>query len=159
MSPTAHTMGSPAGASKGSRMSSSPPIHVVGAVIIRDGLVFAARRSPERSAGGLWEFPGGKVEPGEQPTGALHRELAEELGIEVQVGDLASRHTTPVGSALIDLACYWTELLSDAPMASTDHDQMGWFAPEELAALDWSPADAPIIQEAFLNDVPQHLGN
>lgn len=140
-------------------MSSQPPIHVVGAVIVRDGLVFAARRNPERSAGSLWEFPGGKVEPGEKPTEALHRELAEELGVEVHVGGLASRHTTPVGSAVIDLACYWTELLSDAPKTSTDHDQMGWFTPEELAELDWSPADVPIIRDAFLDGAPQHLGN
>lgn len=139
-------------------MSSQPPIHVVGAVIVRDGLVFAARRSPERSAGGLWEFPGGKVEPGEQPTGALHRELAEELGVEVRVGDLTSRHTTPVGSALIDLACYWAELLTDAPTASTDHDQMGWFTPEKLSELDLSPADVPIIRDAFFKAAPQHLG-
>lgn len=140
-------------------MSSQPPIHVVGAVIVRDGLVFAARRSPERSAGGLWEFPGGKVEPGEQPTRALHRELTEELGIEVRLGDLASRHTTSVGPALIDLACYWAELLSDAPTTSTDHDQLGWFAPEELASLDWSPADVPIIRDAFPHSAPQHLRN
>ncbi|MGP5683742.1 NUDIX domain-containing protein, partial [Brachybacterium alimentarium] len=58
-------------------MSSQPSIQVVGAIIVSGGLVFAARRSPERSAGGLWEFPGGKVEPGEHPTGALHRELTE----------------------------------------------------------------------------------
>lgn len=140
-------------------MSSQPAIHVVGAVIVHDGLVFAARRSPERSAGSLWEFPGGKVEPGERPTDALHRELAEELGVEVHVRDLASRHTTPVGSAVIDLACYWTELLSDAPTTSTDHDQMGWFTPEELAELNWSPADVPIIRDAFLDRTPQHLGN
>lgn len=139
-------------------MSSQPPIHVVGAVIVRHGLVFAARRSPERSAGSLWEFPGGKVEPGEKPTEALHRELAEELDVEVHVGDPASRHTTPVGPALIDLASYWTELLSDAPTTSTDHDQMGWFTPEELSELDWSPADVPIIRDAFLNGAPQHLG-
>lgn len=133
-------------------MSSQPPIHVVGAIIVRNGLVFAARRSPERSAGGLWEFPGGKVEPGEQPTGALHRELVEELGVQVQVGELASRHTTAVGSALIDLACYWAELQSVTPTASTDHDQMGWFAPQELATLEWSPADVPIIGDVFLGE-------
>lgn len=140
-------------------MPSQPSIHVVGAIIVRDDLVFAARRRPERSAGGLWEFPGGKVEPDEAPEAALRRELREELGVEVRVGDLASRHTTPVGSALIDLACYWTELESDAPAASTDHDEMGWFAPDTLPALEWSPADVPIIRDAFVDDVPQRLGN
>ncbi|WP_152354028.1 NUDIX domain-containing protein [Brachybacterium subflavum] len=66
-------------------------IAVVGAIIVRDGLVFAARRSPERSAGGLWEFPGGKVEPGETPQEALVRELREELGVRVEVGARAAR--------------------------------------------------------------------
>jgi 8-oxo-dGTP diphosphatase len=135
------------------------PIQVVGAVIVREGLVFAARRSPERSAAGLWEFPGGKVEHAEQPTEALTRELSEELGIEVRIGELASRHTTPVGPALIDLACYWAELLSPAPTASTDHDLMGWFAPNELSSLPWSPADVPIIRDAFLGGASVNAGS
>jgi 8-oxo-dGTP diphosphatase len=140
-------------------MPSQQPIHVVGAIIVRDDLVFAARRSPERSAGGLWEFPGGKVETGEDPTDALRRELGEELGIEVRVGNLLSRYTTPVGSVLIDLACYWAELLSDAPTASTDHDQMGWFTLEGLTELGWSPADVPVIQDIGLHVAPEKLGN
>lgn len=126
---------------------SQQSILVVGAIMIRDGLVFAARRCPERSAGGLWEFPGGKVEPGEQPEAALRRELTEELGIDVTVGELVSRHSTQMGSVLIDLACYRVLVASDAPRASTDHDQMGWFPPEKLAELRWSPADVPIIQD------------
>lgn len=130
-------------------MPSSQPVHVVGALIMRDGLLFAARRSVERSAGGLWEFPGGKVEDGERPEDALQRELSEELDIDVRVGALASRHITPVDSALIDLACYWAELISPAPISSTDHDLMGWFAPDDLRGLGWSPADVPIINEAF----------
>ena len=132
-------------------MTVQSPIPVVGAIIMRDGLVFAARRSPERSAGGLWEFPGGKVELGEDERDALRRELVEELGVEVRIGDLAARHTTTVGTALIDLACYWAELSSDAPAASTDHDLMAWFAPAELASLGWSPADVPIVEDAFPN--------
>ena len=57
----------------------SPVIRVVGAIIERDGAVFAARRNAERSAGGLWEFPGGKIEAGETAEDALRRELQEEL--------------------------------------------------------------------------------
>ncbi len=140
-------------------MPPQPSIQVVGAIIVRDDLVFAARRSPGRSAGGLWEFPGGKVEPDEVPEAALRRELREELGIEVRVGGLASRHTTAVGSALIDLACYWTELDSAAPGVSTDHDAMGWFAPDELGTLEWSPADVPIIRDTLADNGPQRLGN
>jgi 8-oxo-dGTP diphosphatase len=128
---------------------SSSPVRVVGAIIVRNDLVFAARRNPERGAGGMWEFPGGKIEPGETPEQALRRELIEELSIDAAVGELASRHTTPVGSARVDLACYWAELASDPPVTSTDHDQFGWFTPEQLHQLGWSPADVPIVRDAF----------
>ncbi|MFE5774510.1 (deoxy)nucleoside triphosphate pyrophosphohydrolase [Brachybacterium sp. NPDC056505] len=124
-------------------------IAVVGAIIVRDGLVFAARRSPERSAGGLWEFPGGKVEPGETPQEALVRELREELGVRVEVGARAARCTTAVGTALIDLDCYWATLTRDTPTHSTDHDALAWIAPTDLLGRQWSPADVPIIEEAF----------
>lgn len=130
-------------------MTSSSPTTVVGAIITKDDKVFAARRNPERSAGGLWEFPGGKIEPDEDPEAALRRELNEELGIVVSVGKLASRHTTSVGTALIDLACYWTQLSGTAPDSSTDHDDMDWFTPQQLHSLQWSPADVPIVQDAF----------
>lgn len=128
-------------------------IAVVGAIIVHDGLVFAARRSPERSAGGLWEFPGGKVEPGETPQEALVRELREELGVRVEVGHRAARCTTPVGNALIDLDCYWAALVSDAPSHSTDHDTLAWIAPTDLLRREWSPADVPIIEEAFSRSI------
>lgn len=127
----------------------SSPTKVVGAIIERDGMIFAARRNPERSAGGLWEFPGGKIENHETSESALRRELGEELDITVSVGKLASRHTTPVGAALIDLACYWTQLGGAAPASSTDHDNLGWFTPEQLHTLEWSPADVPIVRDAF----------
>jgi 8-oxo-dGTP diphosphatase len=119
---------------------------VVGAIIEKGSKVFAARRNPERSAGGLWEFPGGKIEPGETPEGALKRELREELGIEVDVHGLASRHTTPLGNKLIDLACYFATLSSEAPVASTDHDEFDWVDRKDLRMLKWSPADVPFIE-------------
>jgi 8-oxo-dGTP diphosphatase len=120
-------------------------VHVVGAVIVRDGLVFAARRSAGRSAGGLWEFPGGKVEPGEDPEEALLRELREELAVDVTVGELVTRAETRVGRHLVDLACYWVRLLGAEPRTSTDHQALAWLAPEDLDGLDWSPADVPVV--------------
>ncbi|MFC7456054.1 (deoxy)nucleoside triphosphate pyrophosphohydrolase [Brachybacterium sp. GCM10030267] len=108
--------------------------------------IFAARRNPDRSAGGLWEFPGGKISPGESPTDALRRELHEELAITVSVGELAGRATTQVGHAMIDLACYWASLDGPEPATSTDHDAMGWFAIPDLLGLTWSPADVPVLR-------------
>lgn len=122
-------------------------ILVVGALISRNSLALIARRLPHRSAGGLWEFPGGKIEPGETPEQALVREIREELDVEITVGALASRHTTEVEGTLVDLACYWATLVGDPPTSSTDHDQLLWLPLSELHTLEWSPADVPIVRD------------
>lgn len=128
-------------------MTDQRPITVVGAIIRRENKVLAARRKPEKSAGGLWEFPGGKIEGGETPEEALRRELREELDIEVSVGSIASRHVTALEGRLIDLACYWATLEGPAPSASTDHDRLEWITPDQLQDRTWSPADVPIIED------------
>lgn len=121
-------------------------ICVVGAIIERNGTVFAGRRNPDRSAGGLWEFPGGKVEPGESPEAALTREIREELGSDVTVGKLVDRSTSAVGNTTIELSCFAATLLGPDPRSSTDHDALTWIAMDELQAYDWAPGDVPIIR-------------
>ncbi|WP_167043540.1 (deoxy)nucleoside triphosphate pyrophosphohydrolase [Salinibacterium sp. ZJ454] len=122
------------------------PIEVVAAVI-RDGdTLLACRRAADRSAGGKWEFPGGKVDPGEAPAEALTREIAEELGVEVRVGALLDRTVTVVGEARIDLACYETRLAGARPDRSTDHDELRWVGVGDLAALDWAAPDLPVVR-------------
>lgn len=126
--------------------SSMPdPLSVVGAIIVHEGRVFAARRALHKSAGGLWEFPGGKLEPGEAPIDALIRELREELAVDVDVTGFAARATTPVDGVPIDLACYWADVRGPRPSRSTDHDALRWLAPTELDSVAWSPADIPIM--------------
>ncbi|WP_420364277.1 (deoxy)nucleoside triphosphate pyrophosphohydrolase [Curtobacterium sp. L3-7] len=121
-----------------------PNIEVVAAVLTRDdGSVFVCRRSPGRASAGFWEFPGGKVERGEEPRDALARELREELDIESQIGALITRDTTAVGSAQIDLACYRVAFDSEGPKRSTDHDELRWMTPSELHLLRWAPPDLP----------------
>ncbi|CAM5523682.1 (deoxy)nucleoside triphosphate pyrophosphohydrolase [Leifsonia shinshuensis] len=117
------------------------PLRVVAAVIVRDGAVLACRRAPHKDAAGRWEFPGGKVEPGEAPAEALRRELREELGVEVRVGRLLDRSVT----GRVDLACYAATLLGDPPSASTDHDALEWRRTDDLAGLDWADADRPVV--------------
>lgn len=124
----------------------SPVIRVVGAIVERDGAVFAARRNADRSAGGLWEFPGGKVEAGESPEVALRRELQEELNVDVAVGPFVDRSLSDVGSVRIELSCYASEFEGDDPVSSSDHDAMQWVSLTELSSLQWAPGDAPIIK-------------
>lgn len=122
-------------------------IEVVAAVITRgDGQVLACRRAPGRPSAGLWEFPGGKVEPNEDPRDALVREISEELHLEVRLGQLVTRETTRVGDVLIDLACYRARSDDVWPLESTDHDELRWIAPTELSRLDWALPDLPAVR-------------
>jgi 8-oxo-dGTP diphosphatase len=120
-------------------------LHVVAAVIIRDGCVLACRRNAERSAGGLWEFPGGKVEPGESPQEALAREIREELGVDIEVGELIHRATTATDGVHVDLSSYAAKLTDAAPTASTDHDALRWVSPAQLEGLTWAKPDTPVV--------------
>lgn len=122
---------------------------VVGAAIVRDGRVLAARRTAPPETAGRWELPGGKVEPGEAPAAALVREIAEELGCVVTVtgwlsGEVAigDRHALSVG------VC---ELVGGDP-EPREHDLLRWLGADELDEVDWLDPDRP-----FLPEVRTHL--
>lgn len=121
------------------------------------GALLVARRSAPEHLAGLWEFPGGKVEPGEAPEAALVRELAEELGIGVRLGaELPAE--TPAGWRLNDRASmrvWFAEVASGEPAPLEDHDELRWIRLEDHAAvlgLPWIPADYPIVH-ALLDSV------
>lgn len=121
-------------------------IHVVGAAILSEGRCVATRRSARMAHPGKWEFPGGKVEPGESPRQALRREVAEELGIAIAVGEFLARGQAPLGGSqrLIRLDVYaarWT----GGEMRLAEHDRWGWFGPDGLEALAWPAADLPAV--------------
>jgi mutator protein MutT len=119
---------------------------VTAAVLEREGLLLAAQRrvAPEDPRGGTWELPGGKIEPGETPEACLARELREELGLEVEVGEhlLSVAHTYPDRRIL--LHAYRCSILSGALQAS-EHQAVRWLAREEIDTLSWSAADRPIL--------------
>ena len=118
---------------------------VVCAAIVDRGRVFAARRAPGRSLAGAWEFPGGKVEPGESDAEALARELREELGIEVAVGPClgTSHHHLATGAPFV-LVCYACDA-PPTPPTLLDHDASAWLLPDALGGLPWAAADLPLL--------------
>lgn len=131
-------------------------LEVVGAVFRGDPqgepAVLAFRRRAGRSAGGKWEFPGGKVEPSETQPSALVREIREELGIKVSVGELVVRASTEVDGRIIDLACYWATA-NELPTTSSDHDAIRWVTVTSLREVDWAEPDLPAVNaiEAIMN--------
>lgn len=115
---------------------------VVGAAIVRDGLVLAARRASGKYAG-RWEFPGGKVEPGESPTMALAREIAEELDCAIEV--ISWLPEVVALRADLQLAVAHAALVSGEPAAGPDHREVRWLQPDELDDLDWLDADVSFL--------------
>ncbi|HVX09371.1 (deoxy)nucleoside triphosphate pyrophosphohydrolase [Humibacter sp.] len=132
-------------------------VEVVAAVVIRDDRVLGCRRNPAREAGGLWEFPGGKVEFGEAPADALAREIREELGVDILVGSLLHRGSTPVNGRLVDLSCYWARLADAVPTSSTDHDLISWFRRNQLRGLTWAEPDLATVALLSAGSLPEWI--
>jgi 8-oxo-dGTP diphosphatase len=116
---------------------------VVAAAIVRSGQVLGACRSAPPQLSGWWEFPGGKVEPGESESAALIRECREELGVDVAVGELLG--TAPLGAAAGELRLYRADLVSGRPRALQGHGALRWLRADELNSVPWLPADRPLL--------------
>jgi 8-oxo-dGTP diphosphatase len=117
---------------------------VVGAAIVRDGRVLAARRTAPASAAGRWELPGGKVEPGETDAESLVREIEEELGVRVTVEHWLTGEE-PIGETFVLRVA--VAVLDSGEPAPTEHDRVRWLAVGELGQVDWLEPDRPFLAE------------
>lgn len=123
----------------------SKPIRVVGAVFHDGERFLACRKKPGKPLEGRWEFPGGKIEPGETPEQALAREIREELNLIAEVGQKVTTTTYEYDFATIELTTFYCTLV-DGDLRLTDHDDTKWVTSTEAAHLTWAPADIPAVE-------------
>jgi len=124
------------------------PVPVVCALIERDGLVLLAQRPAHKHLGSLWEFPGGKVEAGEDHPSALKREIMEELGCDIDLVHALAIRTHTYGAVTVAMIPFVARLASGSPAPrSLGHSAIAWVAPRDLAARSLAPADLPIVDD------------
>ena len=120
-------------------------IEVVAAVIRSGSRIFATQRGYGEFKDG-WEFPGGKVEPGESPEEALVREIHEELDAEIEVGELIDIIEYDNPTFHLSMKCYWATLVSGT-LELKEHEAAKWLTKENLYTVDWLPADITLIEK------------
>ena len=114
------------------------------AAIIRDGnKVFATQRGYGDYKDG-WEFPGGKIEPGETPPQALVREIKEELDTDIAVGDYLTTIEYDYPTFHLSMLCFWCRIVDGTPVLK-EHEAARWLGPENIESVAWLPADLTII--------------
>ena len=120
-------------------------IRVVAAVIRKDDRIIATQRGYGEFKDG-WEFPGGKIEPGETPQQALVREIREELETEIRVGDLIDTIEYDYPTFHLSMDCFWCEIV-EGSLELKEHEAARWLDRESLYTVDWLPADVGLIEK------------
>jgi 8-oxo-dGTP diphosphatase len=134
----------------------SPALPVVCALIERDDRVLLARRPASKHLGGLWEFPGGKIEPAESPAAALAREIGEELDCVLVVTHDLGVFNHRYETVTIALHAFVARLAGgSAEPHPREHDEIAWVRPEELDQYPLAPADVPVVT-AYHRHRPTH---
>ena len=122
-----------------------PTIQVAAAIIIRNGEVFATQRGYGEWKG-WWEFPGGKIEPGECPQEALKREIKEELDADIAVGDLLDTVEWDYPTFHLTMHCYVCTLESES-LNLNEHSDSAWLTKDTLESVQWLPADLVLLEK------------
>ncbi|MCS8561315.1 (deoxy)nucleoside triphosphate pyrophosphohydrolase [Weissella cibaria] len=122
-------------------------IPVVGAAIIENGKLLAAKRTEGRSLGGYWEFPGGKIDSGETPEEALKREVFEEFGANATIFEkIDEPFEKEYDFGVVVLEILYVRL--DSEITKTiEHEELRWVSEQEALELSWAPTDVPAIKE------------
>ena len=120
-------------------------IEVVAGVIKDGGRIFATQRGYGDQKGG-WEFPGGKMEPGETPEQALVRELKEELDVEVSVGEKICTVEYDYPKFHLTMHCFWATIVS-GEIKLLEHEDAKWLDRENLNSVNWLPADIEVVKQ------------
>ena len=129
-------------------------VKVVAAVITASNengekIIFATQRGYGEFKDG-WEFPGGKVEPGETPQAALKREIMEELETEIEVGDLIETIEYDYPMFHLSMDCFWAEIVK-GDLVLREHEAAKWLTKEQLGSVDWLPADLGLVEKIKIN--------
>lgn len=120
-------------------------VRVVAAVIQADHKIFATQRGYGEFKGG-WEFPGGKIEPGETPQQALVREIKEELDTEIEVGELIETVEYDYPTFHLSMDCFWCKIVK-GNLVLLEAEASKWLAKDELYSVEWLPADEGLIKK------------
>ena len=120
-------------------------IEVVAAIIRKDDKIFATQRGYGDFKDG-WEFPGGKIEPGESPEEALKREIWEELETKIEVGELITTVEYDYPKFHLTMHCYWCSVES-GELTLKEHEAAKWLKLSEIDSVDWLPADRVVVEE------------
>ena len=126
-------------------IESKKTIEVVAAIIIRDGKLFATQRGYGEWKD-WWEFPGGKIEPGESTEDALKREIREELATEIEVDELLTTVEYDYPKFHLTMHCYLCTIIS-GDLSLLEHEDARWLAIDELDNVKWLPADKDVIEK------------
>lgn len=123
-----------------------PIIHVVAAVIKRnDESYLIAKRSEKMSLSNVWEFPGGKLEQGENEKIALQQEIQEELGCSIEVGSLITDTYHEYEEVIVHLKTFEAQITKGTPTAK-EHTEIRWIKKDEFQQIHWAPADVPTVK-------------
>lgn len=125
---------------------------VTAAIIKDENRLLIAKRHSKDPLRGKWEFPGGKIEPGETPQECLVREIKEELGVEVKIGPFYDDNVYSTQDHNIHLSFYWAKVIN-GEVIPVVHDDLKWTTIEELANFDFAPADIPIVKKLMKEDI------